>query len=41
MAEYVATQGRFKAMDEETTAEVQTWVDRRWAGYVARHAAGS
>ncbi|NCD20946.1 MAG: hypothetical protein EOL89_13380 [Actinobacteria bacterium] len=40
VAEYVATQGRFKAMDEETTTEVQTWVDRRWAGYVARHAAG-
>lgn len=40
VAEYVATQGRFRAMDEETTAEVQAWVDQRWAGYVARHAAG-
>ena len=40
VAEYVATQGRFRSMDEETTAEVQAWVDGRWAGYVARHAAG-
>jgi len=40
VAEYVATQGRFRAMTEETTAEVQAWVDGRWAGYVARHAAG-
>lgn len=40
VAEYVATQGRFRSMSEETTAEVQAWVDQRWAGYVARHAAG-
>jgi pyruvate ferredoxin oxidoreductase beta subunit len=40
VAEYVATQGRFRGMTEETTAEVQAWVDARWAGYVARHVAG-
>jgi pyruvate ferredoxin oxidoreductase beta subunit len=38
VADYVATQGRFKGMTAETTAAVQEWVDVRWARYVARHA---
>ncbi len=38
VAEYVATQGRFKGMTAETTAAVQDWVDTRWARYVARDA---
>jgi len=40
VAEYVATQGRFRGMSDETVASVQAWVDDRWAGYVARHEAG-
>ncbi len=39
VAEYVATQGRFKGMTAETTAAVQEWVDKRWARYVARNLA--
>lgn len=38
VADYVATQGRFKGMTAETTGAVQEWVDARWARYVARHA---
>ena len=38
VADYVATQGRFRGMTAETIAEVQAWVDKRWAGYVARNA---
>jgi pyruvate ferredoxin oxidoreductase beta subunit len=38
VADYVATQGRFKGMSAETTAAVQEWVDTRWARYVARDA---
>ena len=38
VAEYVATQGRFRGMTAETIAEVQAWADARWAGYVARDA---
>jgi len=38
VAEYVATQGRFRGMPAETVAEVQQWVDERWARYVARDA---
>lgn len=41
VAEYVATQGRFKGLSEETVAVVQEWADARWAGYVARDAAES
>jgi pyruvate/2-oxoacid:ferredoxin oxidoreductase beta subunit len=40
VAEYIATQGRFKAMTAGSIAEVQAWVDKRWAGYVAREGAG-
>jgi pyruvate ferredoxin oxidoreductase beta subunit len=40
VAEYVATQGRFRGMPEGTIADVQAWVDGRWAGYLARDAAG-
>lgn len=38
VAEYVATQGRFRGLSEETVAAVQSWVEERWAGYVARNA---
>ena len=36
VADYLATQGRFKGMTAETTESVQAWVDARWDGYVAR-----
>ncbi len=36
VADYVATQGRFRSMTAENIADVQAWVDARWAGYVAR-----
>ncbi len=38
VADYIATQGRFRGMTAETIAEVQSWVDKRWAGYLARNA---
>ena len=38
VADYVKTQGRFRAMSAENIAAVQVWVDERWAGYVARDA---
>ncbi|MHB1342007.1 MAG: thiamine pyrophosphate-dependent enzyme [Coriobacteriia bacterium] len=38
VAEYIATQGRFRGMTAEAVAGVQTWVDERWAGYLARDA---
>jgi len=41
VAEYVATQGRFRSMSAETIAEVQAWTDERWDGYVARHEASA
>lgn len=40
VGEYMAGQGRFRGVTEETLAEVQAWVDGRWAGLVARHEAG-
>lgn len=40
VADYVATQGRFRGMSDETVEAVQAWVDARWADYVARDAAG-
>lgn len=40
VAEYVATQGRFRGITAETVDAMQEWVDERWAGYVARDAAG-
>jgi pyruvate ferredoxin oxidoreductase beta subunit len=40
IAEYIATQGRFRGMPEGSVEEVQAWVDGRWDGYVARDAAG-
>ena len=39
VADYIATQGRFRGMTAETIAAVQAWVDERWEGYVARDAA--
>jgi pyruvate ferredoxin oxidoreductase beta subunit len=38
VAEFVATQGRFRGMPEGSVEEVQAWVDARWAGYVRRDA---
>jgi pyruvate ferredoxin oxidoreductase beta subunit len=39
VADYVATQGRFKGMTAETIAAVQRWADARWARYVERDSA--
>lgn len=39
--EYLAGQARFRGMSGESRDAVQTWVNRRWVGYVARHEAGS
>lgn len=39
VSEYVATQGRFRGMSAEAVGSVQVWVDKRWAGYLARDAA--
>ena len=41
VAEYVAGQGRFRGIGEQTVASVQKWVDDRWARLVARHEAGA
>ena len=38
VSEYLATQGRFRGITEETVEQVQTWVDARWAEYVQRDA---
>lgn len=40
VSEYIATQSRFRAMSPDTVAAVQEWVDGRWAGFLAREAAG-
>ena len=37
VADYIATQGRFRGMTAEAIADVQCWVDKRWAGYLARN----
>ena len=36
VAEYLATQGRFRGVDEQGAAAIQSWVDERWQGYVER-----
>jgi len=36
VAEYVATQGRFRGMTDDAIESVQKWVDARWARYVQR-----
>ena len=38
VAEYLASQGRFRGMSEADVAEVQAWIDERWGRYVARNA---
>ena len=38
VAEYLATQGRFRGIAEETVAQIQAWVDARWAEFVQRDA---
>ncbi|HEY5277595.1 MAG TPA: thiamine pyrophosphate-dependent enzyme [Coriobacteriia bacterium] len=38
VAEYLATQSRFRGMSDEAIASVQSWVDERWARYLARDA---
>ncbi|NLI18317.1 MAG: pyruvate synthase subunit beta [Actinomycetales bacterium] len=40
VTEYLGTQGRFRGLDGGAAGEIQAWVDQRWAGFVARHAAG-
>lgn len=40
VADYVATQGRFRGMSTEAIAGVQAWVDGRWAGYLERERTG-
>jgi pyruvate ferredoxin oxidoreductase beta subunit len=39
VADYIATQGRFRGMPEGSVEEVQAWVDARWEGYLGRDAA--
>jgi len=39
VAEYVATQGRFRGMTPESIESVQDWVDARWERYVSRDGA--
>jgi len=36
VAEYLATQTRFRGVNSETVEAVQEWVETRWNGYVAR-----
>jgi pyruvate ferredoxin oxidoreductase beta subunit len=36
VAEYLATQTRFRGMGEDAVASVQEWVDERWARLIAR-----
>lgn len=36
VAEYLATQSRFKGMSDEIMAHVQAWVDQRWEHYHER-----
>jgi pyruvate ferredoxin oxidoreductase beta subunit len=38
VAEFIATQARFKGMDADAIAAVQAWVDERWARFVERDA---
>jgi len=38
VAEYIATQSRFRGMDAEDVAAVQAWADARWARFVERDA---
>ncbi len=40
VADYVATQGRFKGISEETVAHVQAWTEERWKRFVERDEAG-
>ena len=39
VTEFFASHTRFKSMTPQGIANVQAWVDKRWAGYVARHGA--
>jgi pyruvate ferredoxin oxidoreductase beta subunit len=41
VADYVATQNRFRGMTAETIDAVQAWTDERWERFVARDAAGA
>jgi pyruvate ferredoxin oxidoreductase beta subunit len=38
VADCVATQSRFRGMDDATAGAVQAWVDERWERFVARDA---
>ena len=37
VTDYLATQSRFRGVTPQAAEEIQTWVDERWAGYLARH----
>jgi len=37
VAEYLATQTRFRSVTPDAAEEIQAWVDERWEGYVARN----
>jgi pyruvate/2-oxoacid:ferredoxin oxidoreductase beta subunit len=39
VAEYLATQSRFRSVSPEAAEEIQAWADERWNGYVGRHQA--
>ncbi len=39
VADYLATQSRFRGITPETVEGIQAWVDERWAAFVARDAA--
>jgi pyruvate/2-oxoacid:ferredoxin oxidoreductase beta subunit len=39
VAEYIATQARFRGMADDAVDAVQAWVDARWDAYVARDSA--
>ncbi|TLM78553.1 MAG: hypothetical protein FDZ75_09030 [Actinobacteria bacterium] len=38
IAEYVATQGRFRGITAEDVAAIQAWTDERWERFVTRDA---
>ena len=41
VAEYIATQSRFRGMSDEAIEAVQAWSDERWEAFVARDEASS
>jgi len=41
VADYLATQARFKGLSADAASALQRWVDRRWEGYLKRDAASA